>query len=88
MNADRHVAGAPRDACWKSGAGGYSIYVVPSLDIVIYKMGGNERQYDPALTGLPVLYKYDGSRDGWKAGPGTDSGVRKLLEMVVAAAVN
>jgi CubicO group peptidase (beta-lactamase class C family) len=85
VNGDGHVAGAPRDAYWKSGAGGYSIYVVPSLDLVIYKMGGNESQYDPQLTGLPVLYHYDGSRAAWKApAPGTDAGVRKVLEMVCA----
>ncbi len=80
------MAGGPRDAYWKSGAGGFAIYVVPSLDMVVYKMGGNEGQYNPALTGLPVLYKYDGSRDQWKAGPnGGDTGVRKLIEMIVAA---
>ena len=83
VNDDRHVAGAPRDAYWKSGAGGFSIYVIPSLDMVIYKMGGTEKQYDSALTGLPVLYNYDGSRDQWKLGKNADdSGVRKLLELV------
>jgi CubicO group peptidase (beta-lactamase class C family) len=85
VNGDGHVTGAPRDAFWKSGAGGYSIYVVPSLDMVIYKMGGSEGQYNPALTGLPVLYPYDGSRDGWKAQPGVGDSTRKVLEMVVAA---
>ena len=39
-NADGHVAGAPKDAFWKSGAGGFCLYVVPSLDLVIYKLGG------------------------------------------------
>ena len=42
VNADGHVAGAPRDAFWKSGAGGFGIYVIPSLDLVIYKMAGTE----------------------------------------------
>jgi CubicO group peptidase (beta-lactamase class C family) len=94
VNADGHVAGAPRDAFFKSGGGGYGIYVVPSLDLVIYKMAGSDRQYDPALTGLPQNYKYDGSRDNWKPaarsqfsdGPiGTDDGVRRVLEMVAAS---
>ena len=94
VNADGHVAGAPRDAFFKSGGGGFGIIVVPSLDMVIYKMAGNERQYDPAFNGQPQNYKYDGSRDGWKPaahtqfndGPiGTDDGVRRVLEMVVAA---
>src|SRR6478672_10962274 len=56
----------PADAYWKAGAGGYVISVVPALDMVIYKMGGNEGQYDPALTRLPVKYTYDGSRANWR----------------------
>src|SRR5438105_2756374 len=58
-NADGHVAGAPRDAFYKSGAGGFGIFIVPSLDLVIYKLGGRDFQYDPALTGLPQPFKYD-----------------------------
>ena len=53
-NADRHVCGAPRDAFYKSGAGGFGIFIVPSLDLVIYKLGGNNGQYDPALTRNPA----------------------------------
>jgi CubicO group peptidase (beta-lactamase class C family) len=97
VNADGHVAGAPRDAFFKSGAGGFGIYVIPSLDMVIYKMAGNDTQYDPAATGIPQSYAYyDGSRDRWKPavhsqfsdGPiGVDDGVRRVLEMVVASAV-
>jgi CubicO group peptidase (beta-lactamase class C family) len=87
VNEDGHVAGAPRDAYWKAGSGGYSIYVIPSLDTVIYKMGGTESQYDPKLTHLPVLYKYDGSRDNWKPGDPAVIGdsTARTLEMVVAA---
>ena len=94
INADGHVAGAPRDAFFKSGGGGYGIVVIPSLDLVIYKMAGDDQQYDPALTGIPQDYKYDGSRDNWKPaarsqfsdGPiGTDDGLRRVIEMVVAA---
>ena len=50
MNEDGHIADVPRDAFWKGGSGGYAIYIVPSLDLVIWKMGGNEGQYDPKLT--------------------------------------
>ena len=94
VNAGGHVAGAPRDAYFKSGGGGYGICVVPSLDLVIYKMAGDDAQYNPERTGLPQNYAYDGSRDKWKPparsqfsdGPiGTDDGVRRTLEMVVAA---
>jgi CubicO group peptidase (beta-lactamase class C family) len=94
QNSDGHVAGAPRDAFWKSGAGGFCLYIVPSLDLVIYKMGGKDNQYDPALTGIPQDFKYDGSRDNWQPIPRTpfnegslqgDDGMRRILEMVSAA---
>jgi CubicO group peptidase (beta-lactamase class C family) len=93
-NGDRHVAGAPPDAFFKSGAGGFGIFVVPSLDLVIYKLGGNNGQYEPSLTGIPQAFKYDGSRDNWKPIPrtpfnegslGGDDGLRRVLEMVSAA---
>ncbi len=93
-NSDGHVAGAPRDAYYKSGAGGFGLFVVPSLDLVIYKMGGNNGQYDPTLTGLPQPDPVDHSRDDWKPVPrtpfnegslGGDDGLRRVLEMVSAA---
>ncbi|MHB8523333.1 MAG: serine hydrolase domain-containing protein [Limisphaerales bacterium] len=92
-NADGHVIGAPRDAFFKSGAGGFALIIVPSLDLVIYKMGGNNGQYDPALTRLPQP-EPDHSRDDWKPIPrapfhegslGGDDGIRRVLEMVCAA---
>jgi len=92
-NADGHVAGAPRDAFWKSGAGGFALIVVPSADLVIYKMGGKDSQYDPALTRLPQP-ELDRSRDGWQPIPrtpfhegslGGDDGIRRVVEMVCAA---
>ena len=92
-NSDGHVAGAPRDAFYKSGAGGFGLFIVPSLDLVIYKMGGNNGQYDPALTGL-AQPQPDTSRDNWKPIPrgpfhegsmGGDDGLRRVLEMVCAA---
>jgi CubicO group peptidase (beta-lactamase class C family) len=84
VNDDGHLKGAPRDAYWKGGSGGYAIYVVPSLDLVVYKMGGTESQYDPALTRLPVRYTYDGSRDNWKPVP-VDDPTGRTLELVIAA---
>ncbi|HYO80591.1 MAG TPA: serine hydrolase [Bryobacteraceae bacterium] len=87
VNDDGHVPDVPRDAYWKGGAGGYAIYVVPSLDLVVYKMGGNEGQYDPALTRLPVRYTYDGSRANWKPADAKVIGdaTTKTLQMVIAA---
>jgi CubicO group peptidase (beta-lactamase class C family) len=95
-NADGHVAGAPRDAFYKSGAGGFGVFIVPSLDLVIYKLGGNNGQYDPTLTGIPQDFAYDGSRDNWKPIPrtpfnegsmGGDDGLRRVLELVTAAII-
>ena len=94
VNQDGHVFGAPRDAFFKSGAGGSAIYVIPSLDMAIYKMAGSDAQFNPELTGLPLTYEVNHSRDNWKPLPhdqfhdgpvGGDDGVRRLLEMVVAA---
>ncbi len=93
-NSDGHVAGAPRDAFYKSGAGGFGIFIVPSLDLVVYKLGGRDSQYDPALTGLAQPFEYDGSRNNWQPIPrtpfhegslGGDAGLRRVLEMVCAA---
>jgi CubicO group peptidase (beta-lactamase class C family) len=92
-NADGHVAGAPRDAFWKSGAGGFALIIVPSLDLVIYKMGGNNGQYDPTFTNIPQPDPSH-ARDDWKPIVGTpfmegsragDDGIRRVLEMVSAA---
>jgi CubicO group peptidase (beta-lactamase class C family) len=93
-NSDGHVVGAPRDAWFKSGAGGSAIYMVPSLGLAVYKMSGSDAQFAPELTRIPVRYTVDRSREGWKPvahsqfhdGPiGGDDGVRRLLEFVVAA---
>ena len=98
VNADGHIIGAPRDVFLKSGAGGFSLIIVPSLDMVIYKMGSMPTydEYDPVLTGLPLTYKYDGSREGWQPLPHdeffegpitTDDGVHRVIAMVVASIV-
>ncbi len=97
VNANGHVAGAPRDAFFKSGAGGFGLYVIPSLDMVVYKMSSlNAETYDPAATGLTLTYSPDTTRDDWKPHPFNqfldgpiegDLGVRRTLEMAVAAVV-
>jgi CubicO group peptidase (beta-lactamase class C family) len=91
-NSDGHVIGAPRDAFFKSGAGGFCLFVVPSLDLVIYKLGGKDGQYDHALTGLPQP-EQSHARDNWQPLPRTpfDEGssggdsLWRVLQMVSAA---
>ncbi|MEP6757062.1 MAG: serine hydrolase [Chthonomonadales bacterium] len=90
-NSDGHVPGAPRDAYYKSGAGGFGIFIVPSLDLVIYKLGGSNGQYDPTFTNIPQPANVDTSRDSWRPIPrtpfnegsmGGDDGLRRVLELV------
>jgi hypothetical protein len=59
---------------------------VPSLDLVIYKMGGNDGAYLGSLTQLPQPKENDASRADWKAPrPIPGAGVPAILEMVSAA---
>ena len=69
---------------------------MPSLDLVIYKMGGNNGQYDPTFTGLPQP-EPSHERDDWKSIPGTpfqegsrggDDGIRRMLQMIRASVRN
>lgn len=88
-NADGHIAGAPKDAFWKSGAGGFCLYVVPSLDLVVYKLGGKDQQYDEALTRIPQP-PATSDRSGWQppvANGFTDASISlgRILEMACAA---
>lgn len=88
-NADGHVAGVPRDAFWKSGAGGFCLYVVPSLDLVVYKLGGKDGQYDEKLTRIPQP-PATSDRSNWQpvvsnAFMEAPGGLGRILEMVCAA---
>ena len=78
----------PRDAYWKSGSGGHVLYVVPSLDLVVWKLGGRDAQYLPTDTGIPLhpdAAKNEQPRDDWKETINADAALRKTLELVVAA---
>lgn len=69
VNTDGQVPDVPRDAFWKSGSGGHVLYVVPSLDLVIWKLGGRDGQYSPADTGVsthPDAAREAQPREGWK----------------------
>jgi CubicO group peptidase (beta-lactamase class C family) len=96
-NADGHVLAAPKDAFFKSGAGGFGLFVIPSLDLVIYKLGGKDAQYDHALTGLPQPAFSDTSRESWQPIAKThynegslsgDDGLRRVLELVCNAVMD
>ncbi len=88
VNADGDVAEAPRDAFWKRGSGGHAIYVVPSLELVIWKLGGRDSQYSREDTGMdpsPAAVANTSIREGWEQTVADDVAADKTLAMVVAA---
>jgi len=88
VNTDGGYPELPRDAYWKSGSGGHVIYVVPSLDLVVWKLGGRDEQYAPSNTGLathPDAARNAQLREGWKKTEETTATLRKVLQLVVAS---
>lgn len=55
VNSGGKVESLPRDAYWKTGSGGHSLYIVPSLDLIVWKLGGRDGQYSVHDTGFPEL---------------------------------
>jgi len=53
VNTGGRLQDIPRDAYWKSGSGGHCIYVIPSLDLVVWKLGGRDGQYRFEDTQVP-----------------------------------
>ena len=88
VNTDGQERDVPRDAFWKMGSGGHALYVVPSLDLVVWKLGGRDSQYAPADTGLkpsPAPPERVAERNGWKETVDADTARRRTLAMVVRA---
>jgi CubicO group peptidase (beta-lactamase class C family) len=85
LNSRGEAPTAPRDAYYKGGYGGFALFVVPSLDMVVYKMGGYDHQYSEKNTQIPEVKPYDGSRAVWKRTEEEDPSADRLLEKVVAA---
>lgn len=89
VNGNGQWPSVPRDAFWKSGSGGYVIYVIPSLDLVVYKIGGRDEQYlDSGAPPVPEsVFEYDGSREGWKMGTtlSYDETKAETLKLALAA---
>jgi CubicO group peptidase (beta-lactamase class C family) len=90
VNTDGNIAKFPRDAFWKRGSGGHCFYIVPSLDLIVWKLGGRDGQYDSKNTGLPILaevLQHEESRTGWKANVSDDVAAIETLRMVIDAIV-
>ena len=88
VNTEGDVPDLPRDAFWKTGSGGHALYVVPSLDLVVWKLGGRDGQYSPRDTGLPVhpdAARAAQSREGWEEQVPADKAAIETLRRVIAA---
>lgn len=91
VNTDGHYRDYPRDAFWKSGSGAHMLYVVPSLDLVVWKLAGRDGQYDQRDTGVPLdpkIAKGSESRRDWKPTINDREGQRLLLPKVIEAIVD
>ena len=90
INSNGEIPELPRDAFWKAGSGGHAIYIVPSLDLVVWKLGGRDGQFSPDNTGLPpspAAQEQIAARDGWKEAVYAESALRTTLKMVIESMV-
>ncbi|HAA77375.1 TPA: serine hydrolase [Candidatus Latescibacteria bacterium] len=76
----------PTDAYWKAGSGGHAMYVVPSLDMVVWKLGGRDEQFTERNTGLSEIDTGD-DREGWEKTVEDGEALRGTLKRVCEAAV-
>ncbi len=78
----------PKDAYWKGGSGGHALYVVPSQNLLVWKLGGRDEQYRAYNTGLPDLPEVisaEDKREDWQKVVNDGPTLQKTLEMVVGA---
>ncbi len=90
VNSDGHYPEYPRDTFWKSGSGAHMFYVVPSLDLVVWKLAGRDGQYEQRDTGVPLdpeIIEGSESRRDWKPTVNDREGQRLLLSKVIDAIV-
>lgn len=70
------------------GSGGHALYVVPSLELVIWKLGGWDGQYEASDTGLethPAAARAADPRPDWRETADAQSALRETLRLVLAA---
>ncbi len=86
VNTNGYWPTLPKDAFWKAGSGNHCLYIVPSLNLVVWKLGGRDGQYDPKETGIPPdpdAIKSSDERKGWKMTVNEEEDYIKTLELVI-----
>jgi hypothetical protein len=61
---------------------------VPSLDLVVWKLGGRDEQYAPRNTGIPVhpdVAKETNPRRDWKERVDSQTAMRETLQRIIEA---
>jgi CubicO group peptidase (beta-lactamase class C family) len=90
INTDKHIETLPSDAFWKSGSGGHCLYVVPSLNLIVWKLGGRDDQYSVINTGFPEIVgqtENTDNRNNWTKTVDTDEAIKETLKLVIDAIV-
>jgi CubicO group peptidase (beta-lactamase class C family) len=89
VNSNGEARELPKDAFWKSGSGGHCLYVVPSLDLVVWKLGGRDGQYGINDTGMPELPPLPDAKHPIKAEQEYQGNLYiKTLEMVIQSVID
>ncbi len=86
VNSGGFYSGLPHDAFWKIGSGNHCLYIVPSLNLVVWKLGGRDDEYNPKDTGLPVnpeSLKNEDNREGWERAVRDEDPIARTLELVI-----
>jgi len=90
VNSGGHWPGLPRDAYWKTGSGGHCLYIVPSENLVVWKLGGRDGQYSPKDTGFPLSPSASESAEDskeWISGITDEDPNVRTLEMVLKSII-
>jgi CubicO group peptidase (beta-lactamase class C family) len=77
------IDGVPGDVFWKSGSGGHCLYVVPSRELVVFKLGGRDGQYDPRDTGVPAAPATSGRPPDWSTRIPPEEALAETLRLVL-----
>ena len=83
INTDSSIPSLPSDVFWKEGSGGHCIYIVPSLNLVVWKLGGRDDQYAAENTGFPEIPGQDDERDNWEQTVDTSVSFIETLKKVI-----